>query len=159
MICQCENNQCILILGHHIVTPIHFYQNYWKFISLDYCNVLKFLHVCSPRLYNYFLFWSNIIYSCDGKTEFSASLQYSVAWSFRNHSNMLIFCSGNISYYIITFVNINCLIFFVETVVCSILSLMNRTFKRTVFIWNYKLFISIINGYFHSVWLYCIFAE
>jgi len=33
------------------------------------------------------------------KAEFSASLQISVTWSFRNHSNMLIWCSRNIYYY------------------------------------------------------------
>jgi len=36
------------------------------------------------------------------KAEFSASLlqsSWSVTWSFRNHSNMMIWCSKNISYY------------------------------------------------------------
>ncbi len=43
----------------------------------------------------------NAIYSCDGKAEFSAAISpvFSVTLSFRNHSNMLIFCSINISYY------------------------------------------------------------
>jgi len=32
----------------------------------------------------------NVIYSCADKVVFSALLQSSVKWSFRNHSNMLI---------------------------------------------------------------------
>jgi len=30
------------------------------------------------------------------KDEFLASLLFSVTWSFRNHSNMMIFCSRNL---------------------------------------------------------------
>jgi len=42
------------------------------------------------------------MYSFNGKAVFSASLlQYtvSVTWSFRNHSNMLIWCSRYMYYY------------------------------------------------------------
>ncbi len=40
-------------------------------------------------------FCCNIIYSCDGKAEFSAAITpvFSVTWSFRKHSNILICCS------------------------------------------------------------------
>jgi len=36
---------------------------------------------------------------CDGKAEFLVSFVFVVPWSFWNHSNMLICCSRNISYY------------------------------------------------------------
>ncbi len=40
----------------------------------------------------YFYLFYNIIYSGDGKADFSASLHlvFSVTWFFRNHSNMLL---------------------------------------------------------------------
>ncbi len=40
----------------------------------------------------YFNIFLNVIYSCDGKAEFSAVITpvFSVTWSFRYHSNMLI---------------------------------------------------------------------
>ncbi len=43
----------------------------------------------------------NWIYFCDGKAEFSAAITsvFSVTWSFRNSSDMLIWSSRNISYY------------------------------------------------------------
>jgi len=37
----------------------------------------------------YLNIFSSIIYSCDGKAKFSASLLQSVKWSFRYHSNMI----------------------------------------------------------------------
>ncbi len=42
------------------------------------------------------------MYSCDGKAEYSAVITsvFSATWSFKNHSNMLIFfCSRSISDY------------------------------------------------------------
>ncbi len=69
--------------------------------------------------------FSNIIYSCDGKAEFSAAVTavFSITWSFRNHTNTLIWCSRNISCW---------------KQLCSIFTgfLINRKFKRTAFIWN-----------------------
>ncbi len=49
----------------------------------------------------YFNIFENIIYSCVGKAEFSAAITsaFSVTWSFRNPSNMLICCSRNIYYH------------------------------------------------------------
>ncbi len=44
------------------------------------------------------IYFENVIYFSDGKAEFSAAftLFFSVTWSFRNHFNMLIWCSRNI---------------------------------------------------------------
>ncbi len=42
-------------------------------------------------------YYNFCIHSCDGKAEFSATITpvFSVTWLFWNHSNMLIWCSGN----------------------------------------------------------------
>jgi len=42
--------------------------------------------------------WIYFINSCDGKAEFSASCHMIIQKSFRIHSNMMIFCSRNISF-------------------------------------------------------------
>ncbi len=46
------------------------------------------------------LIFQNVILTCDGKAEFLTAIIsfFSVTWSFRNHSNLLIWCSRNISY-------------------------------------------------------------
>jgi len=64
---------------------------------------------------------------------------FSVTWSFRNHSNMMICCSRNISYYYQCWKELCCLIFFVKTVI--FLYLMNIKLKRAAFIWNILLFL------------------
>ncbi len=57
---------------------------------------------------------------------------FSVTWSFRNHSNMLICCSRNISSHYQYWKWLCCLYFFVETMILIFLdSLMNR--KSSVF--------------------------
>jgi len=45
--------------------------------------------------------YRNVIYYSDVKADFLADITpvFSVTWSFRNHSDILIFCSRNISYY------------------------------------------------------------
>ncbi len=52
--------------------------------------------LCSPRLHYNFSMLICVIYFCDGKAELSAAIT-PVIWSFRNHCNMLIWCSRNIS--------------------------------------------------------------
>jgi hypothetical protein len=80
------------------------------------------------------IFW-NVMYSCDGKVKFSATISqvFSVTWSFRNHSNMMIWCSRRISYYQCW--NVVLLNIF-EEIVTHFFDLMNRRFKRKAFIWN-----------------------
>ncbi len=75
----------------------------------------------------------------DGKAEFSAVITpvFSVTWSFRNHSNMLIWCSLNISYYYQCWNQWCCLISVWKLSYVFIHhSLMNRKFKTTAFICN-----------------------
>jgi len=43
--------------------------------------------------------FETVIYSCDQSWIFSIITNQRVTWSFRNHSNMLIWCSRNIYYY------------------------------------------------------------
>ncbi len=52
------------------------------------------------------------LFFCDDKAEFSAAITpgFSVTWSFRNHSNMLICCSRNIYYYYQCWKQLCCLI-------------------------------------------------
>ncbi len=62
-------------------------QQYWEILQLK-INVFNF---------NIIL---NVICSCDGTAEFSAATShfFSVTWSSRNHSNLLIWCSRNIKH-------------------------------------------------------------
>ncbi len=49
---------------------------------------------------NTLLIFSNVIYSCDAKQNFIIiTLNFSVTWSFRNQSNILICCSDMYYYY------------------------------------------------------------
>ncbi len=68
----------------------------------------QFNHITLPyfvKYLNYFksqisiLMFSKVIYSFYGEAEFSSSL-FSVTLFFKNHSNMLIWCSKNILIYI-----------------------------------------------------------
>ncbi len=45
----------------------------------------------SFKLFCYFIIFQNVIYSFDGKAEFSAAITpvFSVTWSFRNHSKSI----------------------------------------------------------------------
>ncbi len=75
---------------------------------------------------------NKLSFIAETKAEFSALL----IQSFRNHSNMLIFCSRNISDYYQCWKHQKKEI--VETVTHCIIqdALMNRKIKRTAFIWN-----------------------
>ncbi len=68
--------------------------------------------------------FSNVIYSCDGKVEFSAAIT-PVTW---NHSNMLICCSTNYSYYYQCWKQLCCLIFMLKLGCIFQDSLINRHF-------------------------------
>ncbi len=59
-----------------------------------FCNIVKYVD-------NLKELFSIVIYSCDGKAEFSVVITpvFSVTWSFRNYSNMWNWCSRNISDY------------------------------------------------------------
>jgi len=62
---------------------------------------------------------------------------FSVTWSFRNHSNMLIWCFKN--HFLLSMLKTVVLLnIFVETVIIRFFhnSLTKRKFKRTAFIWN-----------------------
>ncbi len=63
-------------------------QQYWEILLQLKINVFNF---------NIIL---NVICSCDGTAEFSAATSrfFSVTWSFRNHSNLLIWWSRNIKH-------------------------------------------------------------
>jgi len=69
------------------------------------------------------------MYSCDGKAEFSASLLQSlvshVTWSFRNPSNMLIWCSENLLILLLTLKTVVLFFFYIFN--------WNWEFKRTAF--------------------------
>ncbi len=56
-------------------------------------NIVKYYY--NLRTVFYFNIISNVIYFCDSKAEFSAVITpvFSVTWSFRNDSDMLIWCS------------------------------------------------------------------
>jgi len=64
---------------------------------------------CSLLLYTIGLLYYKliVIYSCDGKAEFSAAITpvFSVTWSFRKHFNMLI--TGTVVLLIINLISIN----------------------------------------------------
>ncbi len=64
-----------------------------------------------------------------------SSLQCHMTWPFRNHSNMMIWCSRNIYYYYQCWKQLCCLIF-ILVFFCGKDPLMNRKFKRIAFIWN-----------------------
>ncbi len=53
-------------------------------------NIMKY-HYNLKQLFSILIYFK-AIYDCDGKGEFSAVITpvFSVTWSFRNHSNMLI---------------------------------------------------------------------
>ncbi len=77
------------------------------------------------------------------KVEFSASLlQSCVTWSFRNPSNIMIWCSRT---FVIMNVN-NVLNIFSQH------SLMNRKFKRTEFILEINAFTATLNNWMHPCW-------
>ncbi len=64
-------------------------------------NIIKYSKINSFNKNKYcFLVktFSNVVCSCDGRAEFSAAV-LSVTWSLRNHSDMLIWYSENISNY------------------------------------------------------------
>ncbi len=65
-----------------------------------------------------------------------------VTWSFRNHSNNMIYCSNNIFYYY----------YYVEDHWVEFFQVyfMNRKFRRTAFIWNRNLL-------YHSINVFIIF--
>ncbi len=67
---------------------------------------------------------------------------FRVTWSFRNHSNILICFSKNISDYYQCWNQLCCLIFLWKLWFQD--SLMNWKFRRTAFVWNINIF-SIIN--------------
>ncbi len=54
-------------------------------------NIVKLLQF-NITMFFIVLIFVMVIYSCDGKTEFSASITpvFSVTWAFKNHSNILI---------------------------------------------------------------------
>ncbi len=63
----------------------------------------------------FFIIISNVMYSCDGKAEFSAAITL-VFMIRQNHSNMFICCTKNISSYYQWLKQLCCLMFFVKTV-------------------------------------------
>ncbi len=66
-----------------------FYQKYSK-----HSNIVKYYYLFEYIWSVYFNIVENVICSCDGKAEFSfITPVFSVTWSFRNHSHMLIWCS------------------------------------------------------------------
>ncbi len=77
------------------------------------------------------LWWQSSIFSS------SYTSAFSVTWSFRNDLIMLICCSRNISYYFLCWKQLCCCLTFLWKLWYIFQdSLMNRKFKRTVFIWN-----------------------
>ncbi len=93
-----------------IVVNMQQFAQFWG-VTLIYSNVQK-LGEGNCFLFEYVL-KCTVIYSCDGKAEFSAAITpvISVTWSFRNHSNMLICHSRNISHYYQCWKKLCCLIF------------------------------------------------
>ncbi len=110
-------NPCLTVLLNPMLStlPLHFkrYTHYhstlWlKFLSCFLCSpwlhlfdqntiktvMLWILHF-KITVFNFYIFKIKNISSV-GKAEF---FSFSVTWSFRNYSNMLIWCSRNISYY------------------------------------------------------------
>ncbi len=78
---------CIYSRLHLLFNAAFFfiYKNIGKSELLLQCNIA----------FSILIYFKSVIYSCDGKAEFSAVVTpiFSVTWSFRNHSNMLICCS------------------------------------------------------------------
>ncbi len=78
--------------------------------------------------------FSNVIYCCDAKLNFSIITPvFSVTWSFRNHSYILIWCSRNISYYQ-CWKQLCCFILWKPWYVLMLWSTVK--FKITALIWN-----------------------
>ncbi len=90
----------------------------------------------------YLNMFSNVIYFCDQSWIVSIITSvFSVTWSFRNHSNMMICCWSWKQF------------FFQD-------SLMNRKLKRTAFIWNWNLLkhykkclMSLLISVMHPCWI------
>jgi len=80
----------------------------------------------------YLNIFCNVMYSCNGKVTFSATISqvFSITWSFRNHSNMMIWCSRRISYYYQCWKVVLLNIF--EEIVRHFVDFMNRTLLFTV---------------------------
>ncbi len=70
---------------------------------------------------------------------------FSVTWFFRNHSNMMVCCSRNISDYYQWWKQLCCWIFLWKLWYFAIFQdcLMNRKFKRTAVIWNKRSFVKL----------------
>ncbi len=84
----------IFLMFYKCVPYAHFFRIYLIKITGENSNVVKYYYN-----FKYFvlLFWYiyDVIHFCDGKAEFSAAITpvLNVTWFFRNHSNMLIWCS------------------------------------------------------------------
>ncbi len=61
-------------------------------------SIVKY-HYNIKWLFSISIYFKISVYSCDDKAEFSAAITpvFSVTWCFRNHSNLQICCSSNIS--------------------------------------------------------------
>ncbi len=116
--------------------------------DLNYSKTVIFWNIITIQNYSSILIYFYVIYSCDGKAEFLAAItSVSVTWSFRNHSNMLIWWRWFKKIYIYYYYYYNvdqlcCLIFFFCIIFCF----------KTLFI--------LKNGYVClSQQIYCIFSS
>ncbi len=121
---------CIYLIKNTIKTVI-----LWNIITMyNKCFLCEYIVKC------------NLFLWC--KAEFS-SLQCHMI--FRNHSNMLICCSKNISLYYQCWKQLCCFVFLWKMIYFIFQhSLMNRKYKRTAFIWNSNIFLQWKS---HLVWI------
>ncbi len=91
-------------------------------------NILK-CYYNSKYLFSIWIF-KTLSYSCDAKLNFQHDYLFSVTWSFRNHSNMLLWCWINIFFLLLM---LKTIVILLCTSQYIFFSLINRKFKRTAF--------------------------
>ncbi len=124
----------------------HYLKKFFFFERILFCSPMlhlfeqKYSKNCEILLqfkitFFYFNILWNVIYSCDQSWIVSIITPVcSVTWSFRNHSNMLICCSRNITSHYQCWKQLCCFIFL--WIFFSGFFLMNRKLKGTAFIWK-----------------------
>ncbi len=134
-----------------LCTRLHLFK--WKCSKGS--NILK-CYYNSKYLFSIWIF-KTLSYSCDAKLNFQHDYLFSVTWSFRNHSNMLLWCWINISYYYWCWKPLWYFIFLC-TPQYIFFSLINRKFKRTAFFLIFffvtlKMSLSLLINVMYPCWI------
>ncbi len=95
-------------------------------------NILK-CYYNSKYLFSIWIF-KTLSYSCDAKLNFQHDYLFSVTWSFRNHSNMLLWCWINIFFLLLMLKTIVILHIFVYTAIYFLFFDKQKIQKNCIFI-------------------------